>query len=99
MDMIEVEEIFAHLPTFAQPFQGLAIGVWRLIGEALGTFSKLLALLFGVPLCEGPTVLIASMMITAVACGLFVWLNYDQFGLLAAGKRSIRSTQPLVNKG
>ena len=99
MEMLELDQVFAVLPTFAQPFKGIAMVVWGVIQEALGSFSKLLGMIFGVPLCEGPAVLIACMMITAVTGGLFFWLNFDQLGLLDAGKRAIRSTQPLVNKG
>ena len=79
--------------------QVVAVAIWNFIRQLIGMFSSILAALVGVPLCEGPTVLIACMMITAASAGLFVWLQYDQFGLLGAGKRAIRSTQPLINKG
>merc|ERR1719487_1255278 len=92
MEMLELEQVFEVLPNFAQPFKGIAMIVWGFIQEALGSFSKLLGMIFGVPLCEGPAVLIACMMITAVTGGLFFWLNFDQLGLLDAGKRAIRST-------
>jgi hypothetical protein len=79
-----MEALFGHL--------------WEILKGVIQLFSLLLSTIFGVPLCEGPAVLIAAMMITAVTTAIFVWLNYDQFGLFAAGKRATRSTKALVNK-
>jgi hypothetical protein len=95
---IEAREIFAALPNMMAPVQGIAEEAWNVLKNVIGLFSVILSAVFGVPLCEGPATLIAAMMITAVTSAIFVWLNYDQFGLFASGKRTVRSTKALTNK-
>ena len=53
----------------------------------------------GLVLCEGPGVMIATAVVTAMGSGICVWVNYDQIGLLLAGKRVVKFSFPVVSKG
>ncbi|CAD7947080.1 unnamed protein product [Amoebophrya sp. A25] len=66
-----------------------------ILGVAPASYVEILFFLFnGIPRCKGPAVLFGSMNIMAICLVLIKILNYDFFGLFAAGRYAISTTKP-----
>ncbi len=87
------------IPAFDAAIESATNMMRGVLGLMPMTYMEVLFFFFnGIPRCKGPALLYGSMVFMAIALVLVKALNYDFFGLFAAGRHAIATTKPGCQK-
>ena len=70
----------------------------EVVSNGKSFFAEAMSGVFGIPACEGPTIVLATTTIITIVGVLVRWLNYDSFSLLFVARGVLRETRLPIQK-